>query len=82
MRELLLRYGQPGTDPTVGLVVMEQLVRVTLTDRLEVRELHAGNPTKPVNIPPRESATERRDKLWRLFVKAAPPNVMCSSATI
>jgi hypothetical protein len=55
MRELLLRYGQPGTDPTVGLVVMEQLVRVTLTDRLEVRELHAGNPTKPVNISPRES---------------------------
>ena len=82
MRELLLRYGQPGTDPTVGLVVMEQLVRVTLTDRLEVRELHAGNPTKPVNISPREFATQRRDKLWCVFVKAAPPNVMCSSATI
>ena len=43
MREMLLRYGQPGTDPSLGIVMLEQLVRVTLTDTLQVRQLHAGS---------------------------------------
>ena len=42
MREMLLRYGQPGTDPSLGIMMLEQLVRVTLTDTLQVRQLHAG----------------------------------------
>ena len=43
MREMLLRYGQPGTDPCLGIMMLEQLVRVTLTDTLQVRQLHAGS---------------------------------------